>query len=205
MGQGHALQMSLAHYFTFLRILISPAFPILYLGYEWFGIPFNALPYVLLALLCISEFSDLIDGIVARKRNQVTDLGKVLDPMADSITHISILLTFTQGVVNLPLLLVLVFLYREFFISTLRTLCALRGVALAARFSGKIKAVMQAGVLFLILLLMVPYTWGQLSLSWLQNISLFATILCALYTMGSALDYLFANWMHIRKALYHSD
>src|SRR5690606_23147174 len=123
--------------FTLLRILISPAFPILYLGYEWFGIPLQALPYILLFLLCVCESSDLIDGIVARRRNQVSDLGKVLDPMADSITRISLFLTFTQGFLALPLLIVLIFLYREFFISTLRTLCALHGIALAARFSGK--------------------------------------------------------------------
>jgi CDP-diacylglycerol---glycerol-3-phosphate 3-phosphatidyltransferase len=193
--------MSLAHYFTFLRVLISPAFPILYIEYKWLGIPFHALPYVMLFLLCICEFSDLIDGIIARKRNQVTDLGKVLDPMADSITRISLFLTFTQGCVGLPLILVLVFIYREFFISTLRTLCALRGVALAARFSGKMKAVLQAFVLFLILILMIPYSMGLLPLDLLRQISFFAVSVAAIYTVLSAGDYLYANREYLKKAL----
>ena len=157
--------MSLAHYFTFLRIFISPLFPLLYIEYKWFGIPFHVLPYLLLFLLSLCEFSDFIDGIIARRRNQVTDLGKVLDPMADSITHISLFLTLTQGPVALPLILVLVFLYREFFITTLRTLCALRSVALGARFSGKMKTLIQGSVLFLILVLMIPYSMGVLPLS----------------------------------------
>ena len=194
--------MSLAHVFTLLRIFISPAFPILYLGYEWFGIPFQLLPYLMLFLLCVCESSDLIDGIIARKRNQVTDLGKVLDPMADSITRISLFFTFTQGPVALPVLVVLIFLYRDFVISTLRTLCALRGVALAARLSGKIKAIIQAITLFAILLLLIPYSQGLISLALLQKISLYATTGAAIYTALSAFDYFFANRFFIKKALH---
>jgi CDP-diacylglycerol--glycerol-3-phosphate 3-phosphatidyltransferase len=193
--------MNPAHFFTFLRILICPLFPVLYLGREWLGISLQWLPIILLALLVVSEFSDLFDGFLARRRNQVTDLGKVLDPMADSITHISIFLAFTQGFVQLPLWIVLIFLYREFFISTLRTLCALRGVALAARFSGKVKAVMQAVVAFLIIGLMIPYANGSLSLLLFQNISFWAALLTAIYTALSALDYFYSNRTYIKRAL----
>lgn len=192
--------MNPSHYLTLLRIFLSPVFPVLYLEREWLGIPLVWLPYILLALLIICECSDVFDGMLARKRNEVTDLGKVLDPMADSITHISLFLTFTQGFVALPLLLVFVFLYRDLFISTLRTLCALRGVALAARFSGKMKAVMQATVAFLIILLMIPYTTGLISLLLFQQISLFAVSIAALYTAISIGDYVCANWVYIKKA-----
>lgn len=192
--------MGLAHYFTLLRILISPFFPLFYIEYEWFGIPFRVLPYLLLILFVICEFSDFIDGIIARRRNEVTDLGKVLDPMADSVTRISLFLTFTQGPVGLPLILVLVFFYREFFITTLRTLCALRGVALAARTSGKIKAALQACVLFLILLLLIPYSRGVLSIELLHRISLVATSIAAIYTVISVIDYLYVNRVYVKKA-----
>jgi CDP-diacylglycerol--glycerol-3-phosphate 3-phosphatidyltransferase len=193
--------MNIAHFFTLLRIFISPLFPVLYLEYKWLGIPPSLLPYLLLGLLVICECSDLFDGFVARRRNQVTDLGKVLDPMADSITHISLFLTFTQGVIQLPILLVFVFFYRDLFISMLRTLCALRGVALAARFSGKVKAVIQATVCFIILILMIPYTMGVLSLEILQQASLFLVSVAALYTVISVGDYILANRAYIKKAL----
>ncbi len=193
--------MNPAHFFTILRIFLSPLFPILYLGYESLGIPLASLPYLMLALLIVSEFSDIFDGFLARRRNQVTDLGKVLDPMADSITHISLFLTFTQGFIQLPLLIVLVFLYRDFFISTLRTLCALRGVALAARWSGKLKAILQAVVAFVIVLLMIPYSTGRLSLELFQQISLFAVSIAAAYTALSAIDYFYSNRIYIKKAL----
>lgn len=192
--------MNIAHFLTLLRILISPLFPIVYLGYEMIGIPLVWLPYILFSLLLISESTDVLDGMFARKRNEVTDLGKVLDPMADSITHISLFLTFTQGFVGLPILLVLVFLYRDLFVSTLRTLCALRGVALAARFTGKMKAILQAAVAFVIVLLMVPYSLGFISLALFQQISLFAVSVAAFYTAISIVDYVYANRLYIKKA-----
>jgi len=129
--------MSIANYLTFFRIFISPVFLLVYIVHAKLGISNVVLPYVLLFLLGVSELSDAFDGFLARKFHQVTDLGKLLDPMADSIYRISVFLTFTQPPVNLPLLIVFIFLYRDSVISTLRTICALRGFALAAARRGK--------------------------------------------------------------------
>ncbi len=192
--------MTVANFFTLLRIFISPIFPFLYLQYEWLGIPFVYLPYIMLALLLICECSDLFDGLLARRWNQVTDLGKILDPMADTVTHISLFITFTQGVVQMPLSFVFVFLYRELFVGALRTLCALKGIALAARFSGKVKAVMQAVVCTLILSLMIPYAEGLISLTMLQTLSFYLTAIAAVYTVISVGDYVYANRTYIRKS-----
>jgi CDP-diacylglycerol--glycerol-3-phosphate 3-phosphatidyltransferase len=129
----------------------------------------------------------------------VTELGKLLDPMADSIFRFSVFLAFTQGVVGLPLLLVGLFFYRDIVIGTLRTVCALRGVALAARFSGKLKAVLQAVVIFFILILMVPYSMGCLEQELLRTMSFYAVLLCAAYTVYSGVEYIMANRKHVKK------
>lgn len=192
--------MNPAHFLTLLRLIISPLFPILYLGHDYFGISLYWLPYILLILLAICECTDIFDGMLARKRNEVTDLGKILDPMADCMTHTSLFLTFTQGFVQLPILLVLVLVYREFFIAALRTLCALKGVALAARFSGKMKTMLQAIVAFLIIGLMIPYTAGILPLALFQQISLCAVSIAVAYTLLSVGDYIYANRLLIKKA-----
>jgi CDP-diacylglycerol--glycerol-3-phosphate 3-phosphatidyltransferase len=184
-----------------VRLFISPIFLLIYLKYDFFHISFTVLPYILILLLGVSELSDAFDGYIARKMNQVTDLGKILDPMADSICRISVFLTFTQGVVDLPLVLVFIFIYRDSVISTLRTICALRGFALAARKSGKIKAVFQGVAAFLILLLMIPYSMGYLSLEALQSISLWAVSLVAVYTLFSGADSIYANREHVKKLL----
>lgn len=173
----------------------------LYLEHDLLGISFVALPYVLLFLLGVSELSDAFDGYFARKYNQVTDLGKILDPMADSIYRISVFLSFTQPPINLPLLLVFVFLYRDSVISTLRTICALRGLALAARATGKIKAIMQAGSLFIILILMIPYSLGAISIQVVRGVGIAFVTMAAIYALYSGIDYIYANRDYVARLL----
>ena len=195
-----AIPLKLPLFLTIGRLFISPIFFIFYLKYEKLGISLHALPFILMFLLVISELSDFFDGFLARKFNLVTELGKILDPMADSITRLTILLTFTQGFINLPLLLVFVFVYRDAMISTLRTVCAMRGVTLAARTSGKIKAVIQALSIFIILILMVPFAWGSLSLEQLQDTTFYIVIAAAIYTLFSAGEYIYVNRAYIKQA-----
>lgn len=156
---------------------------------------------MLLFLLAVAELSDAFDGYLARKYNQVTDFGKIFDPMADSIARLSVLLTFTQPPVNLPMPLIFIFLYRDSVISTLRTICALRGFALAARVSGKIKAAVQAAASFAILFLMIPQSVGYISQEQLQAYSTFIVSLAAIYTLYSGFDYICANRYYIGKLL----
>ena len=198
---GGPTLFNVANCLTFIRIFISPIFLFVYLQHEWLGITKLLLPYVLLFLLGVSELSDALDGFLARKYNQVTDLGKILDPIADSISRISVFLTFTQPPVNVPLVCVFIFLYRDSVISTLRTICALRGFALAARISGKIKASLQGVCAFVITLLLIPHSQGLLSDSALTWIATSSVLLCGLYAIYSGVEYLYANRGHIRRVL----
>lgn len=193
--------MSIANYFTFSRIFISPIFLLVYIEHEMFGISSVVLPYVLLFLLGVSELSDACDGYFARKYNQVTDLGKILDPMADSIARISAFLTFTLEPVSLPIPLIFIFLYRDSVVSTLRTICALKGFALAARTSGKIKAVIQGLAAFIILILMIPHSTGDMSTESLHVASTWIVGLAGIYTIFSGVDYIYSNRFYILKLL----
>lgn len=193
--------MSIANYLTFIRIFISPFFLIVYLKYETFNISLFTLPYVLLFLFGISELSDICDGYIARKYNEVTDLGKILDPMADSIYRISIFLTFTLSPIELPMFLVFIIFYRDSMISTLRTVCALKGIALAARLSGKIKAIIQALSAFIIILLLIPYSNDLITQSTLHLISTFIVSFTSIYTVFSGIDYIYANRSYLTKLL----
>lgn len=174
---------------------------LVYLEHDYFDISTTLLPYVLLFLLGVSELSDAFDGYLARKYNQVTDLGKIFDPMADSIARISVFLTFTQAPVNLPLPLIFIFLYRDFVVSTLRTICALKGFALAARTSGKIKAVVQGMSAFAITILMIPHSLGYISSSNLQYVSSWIAAIASIYTVFSGIDYIYANRYYISRML----
>lgn len=185
--------MNIPHYLTFIRIFIGPIFLLVYILHDQLGISASMLPYVLMVLLGISELSDAFDGYFARKYNQVTDLGKILDPMADSISRLSVFLTFTQPPVSLPMPLIFLFLYRDSVVSTLRTICALKGFALAARFSGKLKAGFQAIAAFVIVAMLIPHSLGMLSTATLQLWSAWIAGIAGVYTVFSGIDYLYAN------------
>lgn len=186
---------------TLSRVALCPIFLIIYLFYEEMNIPLVALPYILLVFVTIMELSDIFDGFIARKKGLVTNLGKILDPMADSIVRLSIFLTFTKGLIQLPVLLCLVFVFREIIISTLRTLCALNGQALAARLSGKLKAIIQAIAVIFILLLMIPYSLEIISLETLRSISSWSILVTAIYTVFSGAEYLYVHRDAIKASL----
>ncbi|MDT8340149.1 MAG: CDP-diacylglycerol--glycerol-3-phosphate 3-phosphatidyltransferase [Longimicrobiales bacterium] len=106
-------------------------------------------------LFLAAALSDLWDGHVARKYGLVTDVGKLLDPLADklllAVTMIPIyFISHRPGVENevpwwgpLPLWVVLVILGREAFITLLRGYASRRGVVIPAGRSGKYKALVQ--------------------------------------------------------------
>ena len=191
--------MSIANYFTFFRVFISPIFLFIYIQHDALGISYKLLPYVLIALLGVSEFSDAFDGYIARKYNEVTDFGKILDPMVDSVYRISVFLTFTLPPINVPMLLIFIFLYRDSVTGTLRTVCAFKGIALAARLSGKIKAIVQALAACAILILMIPHSLGNLSTHTLQLVSRWIVGIAGMYAILSGIDYLIANRIYLSK------
>ncbi|MGA8165328.1 MAG: CDP-diacylglycerol--glycerol-3-phosphate 3-phosphatidyltransferase [Waddliaceae bacterium] len=193
--------MTIANYLTFFRIFVSPIFLLIYIAHESIGISPFFLPYVLLFLLAVAELSDAFDGYLARKYNQVTDFGKIIDPMADSISRISVFLTFTLEPIRVPMLLIFVFLYRDSVVSTLRTICALRGFALAARISGKIKAMIQAITAIVIVILMIPQSLGAITTETLHEASTWLVGIAAAYTFLSGVDYIYANRQYIARLL----
>lgn len=179
---------------------MSPIFVALYLFAGDWGISGIFYPLLLLTIVALCELTDIFDGFLARKRNQVTNLGKVLDPMADSFFRLSVFFAFTQGVLQIPLMVVLVFFWRDSLVNTLRSLCALQGIPLAARTSGKIKAIVQAIATFLILILMIPYSTGCLSLQEFQKMGIVSVALAAAYTFYSGCEYLWVYRKMIKKA-----
>ncbi len=185
---------------TMARLVICPIFLVVYLFYQSLGLSLFSMSLVLLVLLTLCELSDAFDGVIARRSNQVTVLGKILDPMADSVVRLSVLLVFTQGLIKLPMLLILVFVFRDAIISMLRTLCALKGKALAARTSGKLKAILQAVSIYAIICLMVLYSTDWISLSTLRNTSFWIVLVTAFYTVVSGVEYLWTCRSYIREA-----
>jgi CDP-diacylglycerol--glycerol-3-phosphate 3-phosphatidyltransferase len=136
--------MSFANKLTFSRVILAPVFFIIYLLPSFFPAWFvNGSAWtvpVLILVYIVSEVTDLLDGIAARKLNEMSDFGKLFDPFADTLMQLTCFLCFViDGI--FPVVLYLLVVYREFGILFIRNLMLKKGVALGARMGGKIKTV----------------------------------------------------------------
>lgn len=186
---------------TFSRIFVAPFFAVFFIiGYSQ-----QKPAYIVGALIAaiLIELSDMFDGMIARARKEVTDFGKVFDPVADAVSRQTVFLSFlVTGVI--PLWMYLVFFYRDSFVQLLRIVCASTGLVLAARVSGKIKAIIQAIATFAVLVVV----YGSLTnISWIplelagKSLSFWAVFGAALFTLYSFFDYIIPNRSSIAKML----
>lgn len=145
--------MKLSNKFTLTRIILALVFLLLYflpvcMQNELFV---KISGWILIPLLAFTEFTDFLDGFSARKRNEVSDFGKIFDPFADVFLHITTLCAFTfDGYFNVICLILI--LYREFTMNFLRMVASKKGVAIAARKGGKLKTCLYILTGFVILL-----------------------------------------------------
>lgn len=100
-------------------------------------------------LYVIAGITDWLDGYIARKYHQISDLGKLIDALNDKIfaTSVFIILAGKNLIPSWGIFCILVIICREFFITGLRTLIAKSGIVMAAEKLGKIKTVLQIVVL----------------------------------------------------------
>ncbi|MCL2391296.1 MAG: CDP-diacylglycerol--glycerol-3-phosphate 3-phosphatidyltransferase [Oscillospiraceae bacterium] len=124
--------MNTANKLTMIRVLLIPAFlAVLYI--DFFGSR-----YVAMVMFVLAAVTDIADGYIARRRNQITDFGKLMDPLADKILVLSAMLWFLeQG--EMPAWAVLIVVVREFMVTGLRLVAVDNGRVIAAAISGKIK------------------------------------------------------------------
>lgn len=129
--------MNLPNKLTLLRILLVPFF-VAFLLIE--QIPLSCL--WALVMFIIASITDFFDGYIARKYNMITDFGKFADPLADKILVISAFCCFIQmGIIGaVPVIIVL---FREFAVTSVRLVAAAKGTVVAANMWGKTKTVSQ--------------------------------------------------------------
>lgn len=193
--------MNIANRISLARLFFGPIFLFVYLGFGVDNTQSVVITLILTALLGLASFSDWVDGYLARKYHLVTNLGKLIDPMSDSLATISVYLTFTFAPINLPMPLVFVFIYRDMLMSTLRTLAALKGIALAASMTGKIKTWIQNVSCYIILAMLLAYQLQWITQQTLHTVSAGAVAIAAGFSIYSGVEYLVNNWKVIRSEI----
>lgn len=136
--------MNLANKITIFRIILVPIIliiPLLNIQGELWGIP---LTYLIIDLIfIIAALTDKLDGHIARSRNQITTLGKFLDPIADKILVIVAMLILVEAG-RLPAWIPAIVVIREFIVSGYRLIAVEKqGKVIAASIWGKIKTATQ--------------------------------------------------------------
>lgn len=164
---------------TLMRVILVPIF-------MW-ALSFNI--YLALAVFVIASLTDQLDGHLARKYNQVTTFGKLMDPLADKILTISALVCFLEmGVDFINAWAVVVIIARELIVTGIRLIALSDNLVIAASPWGKAKTVSQLAAIIAIMLDMIyPLRWGSFCLTqWL-------VVIAVILTVFSGIDYIVKN------------
>jgi CDP-diacylglycerol---glycerol-3-phosphate 3-phosphatidyltransferase len=149
--------VNLPNALTLTRIFIVPILVVVLLTplSESLGVP----PHILgVALLIAAALTDFFDGRIARSRQQVSKLGKLLDPIADKLLISAALIALVENRLA-PAWAVVIIVGREFAVTGLRSIAASEGVIISASRMGKFKMVMQVITVGL-LMLSLPSSGG---------------------------------------------
>lgn len=139
-------EMNLANRITTVRIFLIPliVFFLLYSSKYYM--------HLMAALIFgIASLTDIIDGYIARNRNQITTLGKLLDPIADKLLTSSALISLVD-LQKAPAWIVVLIIGRDFCIDGLRSIAATQGLVIQASTLAKYKTVFEIIAILLLIL-----------------------------------------------------
>ena len=177
--------MNLPNKLTISRIVLIPVF----MYFLFAKTPF-AKAFALITFLAAS-LTDLFDGFIAKRKNQITDFGKLMDPIADKLLVLAAFLAFVEMEL-VPAWMVVVIIFREVAITGLRVFAITKGKIIPADHSGKHKTVSQIISIFAILLFLILRDAGINVAGFQENI--FALMLVTvLLTLISGIAYLIKN------------
>jgi len=176
--------MNLPNGLTLMRIFLVPLLVAVLLT------KYNVL--IAAAIFLAASLTDLLDGYFARKREQVTTLGILLDPVADKLLISSAFISLVQLQV-VPAWMVVIIIGREFAVSGLRSIASAQGFTIDASELGKIKMATQVAAITLLILGM-PGRSGHPVFHSLGRIALYFVVLFALL---SAIGYFRTFWGRI--------
>ena len=165
--------MNLPNALTLARIFLVPLVVVILLTREMHGWALWGAGVFLAAAL-----TDLLDGYVARRRKQVTTLGRLLDPIADKLLISSALISLVELKIA-PAWMVVIIIAREFAVNGLRSIAAQEGFSIDVSPLGKGKMVLQVAAVVGLILGHEYHGWVQQT----ANLLLWAVVFLALISM----------------------
>lgn len=153
--------MNLPNKLTVGRIILVPFFVAVLLA----NFPLNNA--VALIIFIAASLTDMFDGKIARKNGLVTDFGKFADPLADKILVLAALLCFVQlGICDC--VAVIIVLFREFSVTSIRLIAASKGKVVAANMWGKAKTVSQMIAIIAVIAMQIVLELPEVGLNFIN-------------------------------------
>lgn len=181
--------INLPNFLTFIRILLVPVFIVLFL------VPGPVRSILSAVVFIAASLTDLLDGYLARRWEQVTQLGKLLDPIADKLLVLSALILLVQFH-RVPGWIAIVLIGRELGMTGLRAIASSDGIIIPAEKTGKYKFILQIVALVLLILDLKSqyldfHLWGTVLLWAAMIVSIVSAVRYAVY---------YGNQMQMKKA-----
>ena len=143
--------------------------------------------FIALGIFIVASLTDMLDGMIARKYNLVTNFGKFMDPLADKLLVCTALIALVD-MNRIPAWIVMIIIAREFIISGFRLVAAERGVVIAASWWGKFKTTFQ---MIMVIMMIVEPTLALIRIP-LVLVDIVMYVALGL-TVISLVDYLYKN------------
>ena len=169
--------INLPNLLTSIRILLIPVF----IFFFWEATPKTSVIAAIVFLL--ASLTDLLDGYLARRWKQITNLGKVMDPIADKLLILSALILLVEFH-RIPAWIAIVLIGRDIAVTGLRAMASSEGIIIPADRAGKYKLAIQVTA---IILLILGYEIYSIKFMVLGNILLDISVLFAVF---SAIQYI---------------
>ncbi|GKS09951.1 CDP-diacylglycerol--glycerol-3-phosphate 3-phosphatidyltransferase [Paenibacillus chitinolyticus] len=184
--------MNLANKITLARIFLVPIIMFFLLvnsqlppiEIQTFSITYNQIIAALIFIIAAS--TDSLDGYIARKNKLVTNLGKLLDPLADKLLVTAVLVSLVE-MDKLGAWIVIVIISREWAVTGLRQIALLEGAVIQASKWGKAKTAAQITAIIALLINNFPFAFINVPFD------LIASWIAAIITVYSGLDYFIKN------------
>jgi len=186
--------VNLPNKLTILRIILAFAFIFLILSA---GLAAKVAAFLVFLLASIT---DALDGFLAKRNNQITDFGKLMDPVADKILVLSAFLVFVEmGII--PAWMVIVIVFREVAITGIRMLALTKGRVIPADGSGRHKTVWQMFSIYVILIFLILREGGRAAFGFwggrpeliYSNVIYVIMLITVAFTLASGVSFLMKN------------
>lgn len=178
----------LPNWLTYLRLALIPLFVLLLVD------PTPAMVTAAVVVFIVAACTDYIDGAIARRFGAISDIGKLLDPLADKILVMAGLVMLAAqrsdvyGEPWVPGWMVVLVLAREIWVTGIRGVAAAQGVVVAARGAGKVKSGLQMVAVVLLLLHETQFSVGEREFT-CQFIGLNLLLVSIAFSLWGAVEY----------------